>query len=90
MCHPGMVHFILIDRSFDEMITPSVHRDHPVVYIASLYTTSSVSHKLSPSLSPSLSQGLAYVDRLAEEKGITSGELLKKTVSSVTLYQYTG
>jgi hypothetical protein len=54
MCHPGMVHFILIDRSFDEMITPSVHRDHPV--------------------------GLAYVDRLAEEKGITSGELLKKTI----------
>jgi hypothetical protein len=81
MCHPGMVHFILIDRSFDEMITPSVHRDHPVVYIASLYTTSSVvSHKLSLSLSPSHSQGLAYVDRLAEEKGITSGELLKKTI----------
>jgi hypothetical protein len=54
MCHPGMVHFILIDRSFDEMITPSVHRDHPV--------------------------GLDYVDKLAVEKGITSGELLKKMI----------
>jgi hypothetical protein len=53
-CHTGMLHFIFVDRSFDEMITPSVHCDHPV--------------------------GLPYMDRLAEEKGITSGELLKKTI----------
>lgn len=43
MLYPGMVHFIFIDRSFDEMTTPSVHR-------------------------------------LAAEKGLTSGEVLKKMV----------
>ena len=34
MCHPGMIHFILIDRSFDEMTTPSIHSEQPVVSIS--------------------------------------------------------
>lgn len=33
MLYPGMVHFIFIDRSFDEMTTPSVHCDQPMVSI---------------------------------------------------------
>ncbi|CAI8031396.1 Hermansky-Pudlak syndrome 1 protein homolog [Geodia barretti] len=50
MCHPGMVHFILIDRSFDEMITPSVHRDHPVVshHYHQFYSHKLLSLPLSP------------------------------------------
>ena len=79
MCHPGMVHFILVDRSFDEMITPSVHCDQPVVCEMPLQLYSCYRPLHEPTTH--FVQGIHYVERLASEKGITSGALLKKTVS---------